>query len=150
MKKMNRRLFIYLLQIKKRLFVISNDHRNLTSKFEVTDDKIRSLSYAELKAIKIIQSCIYSEQLDVARNYVDLLYQMYPFSTIINRLRILDIDDFRLGNEKLKLEPLSSLNESKTGDDEYPLNHLDLSKKSDIESIKKYLNFFKNYDYEIK
>ena len=147
---MNRRLFIYLLQIKKRLFVISNDHRNLTSKFEVTDDKIRSLSYAELKSIKIIQSCIYSEQLDAARNYVDLLYQMYPFSTIINRLRILDIDDFRLGNEKLKLEPLSSLTESKTGDDEYPLNHLDLSKKSDIESVRKYLDFFKNYDYEIK
>jgi len=145
MKKMNRRLLIYFLQIKKTLFVISNDHHNLTSKFEVTDDNIRSLSYAELKAIKIIQSCIYSEQLDVARKYVDLLYQLYPFSTIINRLRILDIEDLRLGNTKLNVEPLPY---SKSGNDE---NHIiDLSKKSDIKSVNTYLSFFKNYDYEIK
>lgn len=144
---MNRRLLIYFLQIKKTLFVISNDHHNLTSKFEVTDDNIRSLSYAELKAIKIIQSCIYSEQLDVARKYVDLLYQLYPFSTIINRLRILDIEDLRLGNTKLNVEPLPY---SKSGNDENHIIHIDLSKKSDIKSVNTYLSFFKNYDYEIK
>ncbi len=148
MKRYNRRLFIYFLLIKKHLFVISNDHKSLTSKFEVTDKNIRSLSFAELKAIKIIQSCIFNEQLDVAKKYVELLYQRYPYSTIINRLRLLEIDDLRyknklpfLINDKILEDGTSILSES-------DIDIVDPS-KSDIKSVREYWRFFKNYKYEI-
>lgn len=125
--------------IKKRLFVISNDHKQFTSKFEVTDESIDSISIAERKTINIIDSCIYSEQLDVAQKYVDLLYEMYPYSTIVNRMRISDIRNIRMGNKKHNIEPLTSILDR---------HEIDLSKKNN-KAIVQYLEFLKNYNHEL-
>ena len=96
MMKVKRTVLVYMVMIRKRMFVFSSSNKFLDSKFEITDKNINSVSIAQDKAIEIIKSCKTADQLLVAQKYVGLLYARHPFASVIYRILLKKINNFLL------------------------------------------------------
>lgn len=71
------------LTVKIKNFI---DDRIFTSKYNITDKDIDMAGESLDKMIKIIDSCIYSEQLFAAEKYLELYSEKFPFTVIIEQI----------------------------------------------------------------
>jgi len=94
MTKVKRSILVYMLMIRKRMFVFSNSNMFLDKKFEVTEEQIRKVAIAQDKAEKILETCETVEQLLTLQRYCGMLYARYPFASIIYRILLIKINDF--------------------------------------------------------
>ena len=103
------KVMIYLLSIKKRLFVFSDKNEFFHNKFEITPEMVRTIRVVSKKAEAVISSCKYQEQLEGAESYSKLLYERYPFAVLINQINLSMIDDLRHGNPFFGVTKLPSM-----------------------------------------
>lgn len=71
------------LTVKIRNFI---DDRIFTSKYNITDKDIDMAGEYLDKMFKIIDSCVYAEQLFTAEKYLELYSNKFPFAVIIEQI----------------------------------------------------------------
>jgi len=85
---MKKNIKVYFRFVRKRLNIvfISNTNRKLFHKYIVSNDDINNLSESVNKSFKIIDSCKYTEHIDVAENYIKIFSERFPFASIIEEV----------------------------------------------------------------
>jgi hypothetical protein len=93
MTKVKKTVLVYLMIIRKQMFIFSSDNKFLNQKFIVTKEKIKELSLALDKANKIISTSENASHLKIAQSYCGMLYARYPFASVIYRILLEKINN---------------------------------------------------------
>jgi len=81
---MKRKIRIYKWYFRKRL--IYHIKSISTNKFANIDNNIDDIDKCLNKINKVIDSCIYVEQLDTAERCINVFISRFPFSIVLNKL----------------------------------------------------------------